>query len=210
MTRPRVILADDHRMFAEGLTKLLQGDYEVVAVVEDGHALVAAVREHRPDVVVADISMPGLNGIEAARQILEDDEDTAVVLLTMHADVSYATAALGAGVLGYVLKHSEPEELSRAIDGALQGRVHVASAIAADVFRARRRGSAGRKPELTARQREILRLLTQGLLAKQIAAELGLSRKTIEYHKYRMMDLLGMETTAELIQYAVKHGITPI
>ena len=210
MTRPRIILADDHRMFAEGLTKLRQADHEVVAVVEDGHALVAAVREHRPDVVVADISMPGLNGIEAARQILEDDQDTAIVLLTMHADVSYATAALDAGVLGYVLKQSEPEELSRAIGEALRGRVHVAPVIAADVFRARRRGLAVKRPDLTTRQREILRLLAQGLLAKQIGSELSLSRKTVEYHKYRMMDLLGVQTTAELIQYAVKHGITPI
>ena len=178
--------------------------------MEDGEALVAAVRKHRPDVIVADISMPGLNGIEAARQILEDDEDAAIVLLTMHADEVYATSALEAGVLGYVLKHAGPEELLRAIGDALRGRVYVAPAIAADVFRARRRGLAERKPDLTARQREILRLLAQGLLAKQIAAELGLSRKTVEYHKYRMMDLLGMETTAELIQYAVKHGITPI
>ena len=210
MTRPRVILADDHRIFSEGLTKLLQGDYEVVAAVEDGQTLVAAVREHRPDVVIADISMPGLNGIEAARQILEDNEDAAIVLLTMHADETYAIAALEAGVLGYVLKHAGPEELLRALSNALRGRVYVAPAIAADVFRARRRGLAESKPGLTARQREILRLLAQGLLAKQIAAELGLSRKTVEYHKYRMMDLLGMQTTAELIQYAFKHGITSI
>ncbi len=210
MKRPRVILADDHRIFSEGLKRLLMADYDVVAVVEDGQALLAAVREHRPDVVIVDITMPELNGIEAARQVLEQDEDAAIVLLTMHADVSYATAALDAGVLGYVLKSAEPEELLRALCDALQGRMYVAPAIAADVFRARRRGLAGSKPDLTTRQREILRLLTQGLVAKQIAAELGLSRKTVEYHKYRMMDLLEMQTTAELIQYAVKHGITPI
>jgi DNA-binding NarL/FixJ family response regulator len=125
----------------------------------------------------------------------------------MHADVSYATSALDAGVLGYVLKNSEPEELLRAIGQVLLGRVHIAPEIASDVFRARRKGVAEKSPDLTARQREILRSLVRGLLAKEIAAELDISRKTVEYHKYRMMDLLGLRTTAELIQYAIRHGI---
>jgi DNA-binding NarL/FixJ family response regulator len=207
MSKPRLVLADDHRMFAEGLRRLLEADYDIVAVAEDGRAMVAAAAEHRPDVVIADISMPKLNGIEAARQVLEADEDIAIVLLTMHADVSYATSALDAGVLGYVLKNSEPEELLRAIEQVLRGRVYIAPEIAADVFGARRKGRAEKIPDLTPRQREILRSLARGLLAKEIAAELDISRKTVEYHKYRMMDLLGLKTSAELIQYAVRHNI---
>ena len=140
MRRPRVMVADDHRIFAEGLKRLLEPEYEVVSIVKDGKSLIAAAKELQPDVIVADISMPGVSGIEAARQILEDNPDARVVLLTMHADIAYATTALSDGVLGYVLKHSEPKELLTAIREALRDRVYVAPTIAGDVFRARRRG----------------------------------------------------------------------
>lgn len=208
MTRPRIILADDHKIFAAGLKRLLETEFEVVAVLEDGESLVSAARELRPDVVVADISMPRLNGIEAARQIMADDPSTKVVLLTMHEEVSYATTALADGVHGYVLKHSDPAELLLAIREALAGRVFVAPALAKDVFRASRSKTATKESKLTPRQRDILRLLTEGLAAKEIAARLHLSRKTVEYHKYRMMQNLGLETSAELIRYAIKAGIT--
>lgn len=207
MSRPRLLLADDHTMFVEGLTRLLESEFDIVGTVSNGETLLATAKELRPDVVVADISMPGLNGIEATRQMLEDDPSTKIVLLTMHEDVSYAMAALDAGVHGYVLKNSEPAELLTAIREALGGRTFVTPSVASEIFAARRRSTGSEEPQLTPRQREILRLLCEGLAAKEIGAKLGLSRKTVEYHKYRVMDMLGLRTTAELIQYALKTGI---
>jgi DNA-binding NarL/FixJ family response regulator len=211
MKRRRIILADDHRIFSAGLKRLLEPEFEVVRIVEDGRSLVSSVKELRPDLAVVDISMPGLNGIEAARQILDASSlATKVVLLTMHEDVSYATTALDDGVHGYVLKNSDPSELLMAIREALRGRTFVAPAIADAVFRSQRRRSRTGEPKLTSRQREILVLLAKGLAAKEVAAKLDLSTKTVEYHKYHMMQQQGIRTSAELIQYAIKHGIVTL
>ncbi len=212
MKRPRIILADDHKIFAEGLKRLLEPDYEIVAIVEDGEELVATAAQLPADLILADISMPGLNGLEAARQIIESNMDAKIILLTMHDEVTYATTALDAGVRGYVLKQAEPSELLAAIKEVLKGYVYVSPSLASRVLFARRNGDSNQPPtiRLQPQQREILRLLAEGKTAKEIAAHLHLTRKTIEYHKSRIMLQLNVNTSAQLIQYAVKHGISSV
>ncbi len=212
MKRPRIILADDHRMFAEGLKRLLEPDYEIVAMVDDGKDLVATVAQIPADLILVDISMPGLNGIEAARQIIEFNRDAKIILLTMHDEVTYVTTALDAGVRGYVLKQAAPAELQAAIKEVLKGSVYVSPSLASRVLYSRRKGNSNQPPtiRLQPQQREILRLLAEGKTAKEIAAHLHLTRKTIEYHKSRIMVQLNVKTSAPLVQYAVKHGISSV
>ncbi len=199
-------------MFAEGLKRLLEPDYEIVAMVEDGKDLVATVAETPADLILVDISMPGLNGIEAARQIIESNRDAKIILLTMHDEVTYVTTALDEGVRGYVLKQAEPRELLAAIKQVLKGSVYVSPSLAGKVLSSRRMGGSNQPPtsRLQPRQREILRLLAEGKTAKEIAAHLHLTPKTIEYHKYQIMLKLHVKTSAQLIQYAVKHGISSV
>ena len=213
MRRPRVLLADDHKIVAEGLRSLLEPEFEIVGIVEDGRALVAAAQKLNPDVIVADISMPLLNGIEAARQLKKGTSQAKIVFLTMHPDVMYATRALEAGASGYVLKHAAPSELITAIREALKGRIYLTPLIAKDVLESFSGGShKGRKSDLepTPRQREVLQLVSEGRSAKEIASILHISTRTVEFHKYRLMEALGIRTNAELIQYAIKHGIVSV
>jgi DNA-binding NarL/FixJ family response regulator len=177
--------------------------------VQDGRALMEAAERLRPDVIVADISMPMLNGIEAVRQIRKKDKQVKVVFLTMHPDVTYAASAFEAGASGYVLKHSAPSELVAAIHEALKGHTYVTPIIAGELMGAYREGFAQKtaKIELTSRQREVLQLLAEGKSAKEIALILNISTRTVEFHKYRVMEDLGIKTVAELVRYAVKHGI---
>ena len=213
MKRARVLLADDHRIIVEGLRGILEPEFELVGAVEDGRALVAAAQKLNPDVIVADISMPLLNGIEAAQQLKRANSPAKIIFLTMHPDVTYATRALEAGALGYVLKHSASSELIAAIREALKGRVYVTPMIAKDVLQSFMDGSynSGRTSlELTPRQREVLQLLAEGRSAKEIANILHISARTVEFHKYRIMDDLDLHTNAALVQYAVKHGITSV
>jgi DNA-binding NarL/FixJ family response regulator len=213
VSRPRVLLADDHRLVAEGLKSLLSVEFELVGVVEDGRALVEAARKLRPDVIVADITMPHLNGIDALAQLKQDDEQVRVVFLTMHPEVAYARRALEAGALGYVLKHSAPAELIAAIRAALDGKTWLTPAVAGEVLQ-----SMKGEPEkagdpvasLTPRQREILQLLAEGRSAKEVGAALGVSARTVEFHKYQMMERLDLHTSAELVHFAIKHGIVEI
>jgi DNA-binding NarL/FixJ family response regulator len=210
MSRPRVLLADDHRMVAEGLKNLLAADFELAGIVEDGRAMVQAARALRPDVIVADISMPHLNGIEALAQLKRDNPAVGVVFLTMHRDVAYARRALEAGALGFVLKHSAPAELLLAVRAALAGRSFITPELAGEVMDSIRRTPRNETDPVAAvtpRQREILRLFAEGQSAKQIAVGLGISARTVEFHKYRMMESLGIENGAELIHFAIKHGI---
>jgi DNA-binding NarL/FixJ family response regulator len=213
MKRPRVLLADDHKIVLEGLRSLLEPEFEIVGAVEDGRALVAEAKRLGPDVVVADISMPGLNGIDAARQIRKMDERMKIVFLTMHADVSYAAEAFNAGAAGFVLKHSAPQELMTAIRDAMQGRTYVTPIIAGDLIDSYQKGSRQQgemKAELSPRQREVLQLLAEGKSIKEVAAVLNISPRTAEFHKYRMMEQLNIKTSAELIQYALKHGLVSL
>ena len=207
MKRPKVLVADDHRIVAEGLRGLLEPELELVEIVEDGRALLEAHDRIRPDVVVADVSMPLLNGIEAVRQLRQAGSRAKFVFLTMHPDVSYATEALEAGASGYVLKHSAPDELVTAVREALAGRTYITPRVAGAVLEALRKGGSGSEVRLTSRQTEVLQLVAEGKSAKEIAAILNLSPRTVESHKYAIMDELGVKTTAELVQYAVKKGL---
>jgi DNA-binding NarL/FixJ family response regulator len=210
MTKPRLLIADDHKIFAEGLKRLLNADFDIAGVVADGRELVAAAEKLRPDVMVVDISMPMLNGIEAVRQIKKVHPAIKVVFLTMHPDVAYAVSAFKAGASGYVLKHSAPDELITAIREALKGRTYVTPLIAGKLLHSYQSGSHSGTDtvlSLSSRQREVVQLLAEGRSAKEIAVILNISTRTVEYHKQQMMADLGIKTSAELVRYAVKQGI---
>jgi DNA-binding NarL/FixJ family response regulator len=202
----RVLLADDHAIVSQGLEALLQESFDLVGSVRDGRALVASVSELKPDVAVTDISMPGLNGLEAIRQIKKIRPVTKIIALTMHSEPNLVAEALKAGASGYVLKSSAVEELERAIREVMLGRTYVTSLIAKDVFAVLMEsgGVAGTEPQLTARQREVLQLIGEGRTMKEIATALNISPRTAESHKYDMMQALGCKTTADLIRHAVK------
>jgi DNA-binding NarL/FixJ family response regulator len=213
VNRPRVLLADDHFVVAEGLRSLLTPHFDVVGIVSDGRDLVAAARTLDPDVVVLDVSMPSLNGIEAARQMRAAGSRAKVVFLTMHREVTYAARAMEAGASGFLLKHSAASELVRAIQEALKGGTYVTPQIAGNLLDSLRHGtpaSAEASDKLTPRQREVLQLVAEGRSAKEIAAALGISRRTAEFHKARLMETLGVQNTAELIQYAIRTGVSPV
>jgi DNA-binding NarL/FixJ family response regulator len=213
MNKIRVLLADDHKIVLEGLRSLLEPEFEIVGAVEDGRALLKAAKRLSPDVIVADISMPLLNGIEAVRQIKEENEKVKVVFLTMHPDVTYATRAFEAGASGYVLKHSAPSELVTAVREALKGRTYVTPIIAGELLQTYKEGThmldEGRV-KLTPRQREVLQLLAEGRSAKEVGNILCISPRTVEFHKYKMMEELNLKTSAGLLQYAIKQGIVTI
>ena len=211
--RPRVLLADDHRLVAEALKSLLAAEFELLGVVEDGRALVAAAKELQPDVIVADIAMPHLNGLDALLQLRKDNPNVKVVFLTMHKDVAYARRALESGGSGFVLKHSAPAELLDAIRAALAGKTYLTPALAGELLQAMKRApQTANDPvaSLTPRQREILQLFAEGRSAKEIGAALGISARTVEFHKYQMMDSLGLRANAELVHFAIKHGIVAV
>jgi len=185
-------------------------EFEFAGIVEDGRALIKAAQKIVPDVIVADISMPLLNGIEAVRQIKEINPDIKVVFLTMHPDVTYAARAFEVGASGYVLKHSAPSELVTAIREAIKGRTYVTPMIAGELMQSYKEGSHLQREgigKLTPRQKEVLQLLAEGHSAKEIADTLCISPRTVEFHKYKMMEQLNVKTSAELVGYAIKHGI---
>ena len=210
MNRPRIILADDHRIVLEGLRSLLQSEFDLVGTAENGVDLVELAQRTNPDVIVTDISMPLLNGIDAVRKLRESGVQAKIVFLTMHPDVVYATRAMEAGASGYVLKHSAPDELIAAIHEVLRGGAFISTSLrnpALDELLHPSRRHVKKTVELTARQREVLQLLAEGKSAKEIAGVLGISSRTVETHKYNIMDDLGVKTTAELVQHAIKHGL---
>jgi len=208
--KPRVLLADDHRLLAEALRSLLADEFELVGVVEDGRALVEAVGRLRPDVVVSDITMPALNGIDALVQLRQEGHRVPVVFLTMHRDVSFARRALEAGAAGFVLKHSAASELVSALRAALDDKIYVTPQLAGEVLESMRPGAAAPADPLAAlspRQRQVLQLVAEGRSAKEIAASLDISPRTVEFHKLQLMQGLGLHTTAELTHFAIKHGL---
>ncbi len=213
MRKIRVLLADDHKIVLEGLKSLLEPEFDLVGTVEDGKALVKQAERLHPDVIVADISMPLLNGIEAVRQIKKTNDRIKVVFLTMHPDANYAAKAFDAGASGYVLKRSASRELITAIKEAIKDRTYVTPMIAGDLMRAYKSTPPGEKVfnrKLTSRQEEILQLLAEGHPIKEIANLLHISPRTVETHKYNIMQELKLKTTAELIKYAMKQGIVTI
>jgi len=208
MSKPRVLLADDHALLLGAFEKLLSGDCDIVGQVSDGRALVAAAEELKPDVIVLDISMPVLNGMEAGRQIKQRLRNVKLVFVTMNEDGDLAAEAFRAGASAYLLKRSAASELTAAIREVMQGRTYITPLIAEGLV-----GSLlnveERQPaqELTSRQREVLQLLAEGRSMKEVANILNLTPRTVAFHKYRMMEQLKVKSTAELVQYAVKHHI---
>jgi len=204
--RTRVMLADDHAIVAQGLATLLKDHFDLVGTVGNGDELIDAARKLRPDVIVADIAMPVLSGLEALRRLKAMRSEAKVIFLTMHADAQLATEAFRAGASGYVVKQSAGEELIAAIREALQGRTYLTPLITKDVI-ANFTETTPPTVKLTPRQREVLRLIAEGRRMKEIAAILELSTRTVETHKYEMMRGLGVESTAELVRYAIQIGL---
>jgi len=204
VSRPRVLLADDHRMVAEGLKALLTDEFELVGIVEDGRAMVEAAERLHPDVIVADVAMPNLNGFEALARLKRSHPNIKVVFLTMHQNAAYARRAFDSGASAFVVKHAAPEELVLAIRAALNGKTFITPSLTKEVMdRAENEGAMW----LTRRQREILQLIAEGRSAKEIGGNLAISPRTVEFHKYQIMEMNGLRTTAELIHFAIKHGI---
>lgn len=209
MKRTRILLADDHKMFAQGLEALLEDEFELVGTVENGHALVDAAAKFNPDVIVADISMPMMNGLDAIRKLKEQGVTAKVIFLTMHADDRLLAEAFRCGGSGYVLKQSAGEELIMAIRQVVGGHKYVTPLLAKEWAEDFSKGIDGkRKLTLTPRQREVLQLVIEGCTMKEVASRMGISTRTAESHKYEMMEGLGVDNTAELIQYAIKIGLT--
>jgi len=208
MRRNTVLIADDHTIVAEGLVTLLTDhDFDVVGTVADGRMLLEAAKRHRPDVIVTDLSMPELSGLEVLARLKAERIDSKVVVLTMHNNAELAVRAIRAGASGFLLKEAAGEELVTAIRQALQGRIYLTAAVTKDVIdgMAALRDRPG--PDLTSRQRDVLRLLLKGQRMKEIAANLQLSPRTVETHKYEMMEVLGVHSTAELVKYALEHRL---
>jgi DNA-binding NarL/FixJ family response regulator len=202
-SRPRIVIADDHKMLTDCLTPILAQHFEVVGVAENGRGLIEQVDAMLPDAVVLDISMPSMNGLEAARRISQKYPAIKLIFLTMHTERPYVEEAFRAGASAYVLKRAAAAELVEAVRSALAGRVYVSPTITQP---AQYQPAAGRTG-LTARQREVLQLVAEGRSAKQIAAELNISPKTVEFHKAAIMDRVGLRTTAELTRWALEHLI---
>ncbi len=210
MPRTSVLLADDDRIVAEGLASLLRDEFDIQRIVHDGRQLIAAANELRPDVIVTDISMPLLNGLDALRQLRRDGVQSKVIVLTQHREAQFAVEAFRAGAAGYVLKQSAGDELVRAIQEVTQGRAYLTALITKDlisVLLAAQSNETAELRPLTGRQREILQLVAEGKTAKEIAGILGISARTAEGHKYEIMDILGVKTTAELVQQAIRLGL---
>lgn len=216
-TRPRVLIAEDHTLVREGLRMLLADVVDVVEAVEDGRALLVAAERLQPDVIVLDISMPLLNGLDAARQLARVSPGSKLVFVTMHADPAYVRQAFRAGARAYVVKSAVSSQLVAAIEAVMSGRRYlspIAGATLEELLSDEPAAPGAPAPlqgeladDLTPRQREILQLVAEGRTAREIAVVLAISRKTVEFHKASIMRLLGLRTTAELTRYALAHGI---
>jgi len=208
MSKPRVIIADDHTMLVEAFEKLLSPECDVVAKVADGRALLTAVNELRPDVVVLDLSMPLLNGLDAARQIKQSHPTVRIVFVTMNEDPDLAAQAFRIGGAAYLLKRSAGSELLTAIREAMRHRSYVTPLVTEGMLGSLMHAqSEPSTPQLTARQREVLQLLAEGKSMKEVASILNVAPRTVAFHKYRMMEQLKIKTNAELIQYAIRHHV---
>jgi len=206
MTRPRILLADDHVMLLEAFTALLAPEFDVAGTATDGRMLLEAFARLHPDIVVLDIAMPLLNGLDAGRQLRAQRKSVKLIYLTMNPDPYLAGEALRLGASGYVLKSSAAHELLQAIREALRGRSYITPLIARDAVGSLL-GPRADRPDLTTRQREVLQLLAEGRSMKEVGAILDLTPRTVAFHKYRMMEQLRLKTSAELVQFAVKQGM---
>jgi DNA-binding NarL/FixJ family response regulator len=210
-TRPRIMLCDDHGLIIEGLRKLLEKEFDIVGVAENGRELLAEVDHLKPDAILLDISMPLLNGMEAAKQIHARNPQVKLVFVTQKADREYVHAALRAGAFGYVLKQAAATEVKNALREVLAGRYYVSPALRKTipdvVYNTNQNPSELFAQSLTPRQREVLQLVAEGRSNKEIAAILNVSVKTVDFHKAAIMDELGIRSTAELTRYAIEHGV---
>jgi DNA-binding NarL/FixJ family response regulator len=208
MITPRVLLADDHSLLLGAFARLLAGECEIVGQVSDGRALVAAAEKLKPDVIVLDIAMPVLNGLEAGRQLKERLRNVKLVFVTMNEDPDLAAEAFKSGASAYLLKRSAAPELLTAIREVMQGRSYVTPLITDGLVESLLHVNDHHPgDELTPRQREVLQLIAEGHSMKKVASLLDVTARTVAFHKYRMMEQLRVKSTAELIQYAVKHHI---
>jgi DNA-binding NarL/FixJ family response regulator len=210
MSRPRILLGDDHTLVLDGFRKLLEDRCEIVGAAEDGRTLLRMAQELEPDIVTLDISMPQLNGVDAARKLKKILPRTHLIFVTMHDDPAYVNEAFKAGASGYLLKRSAGSELRQAIQSVMDGQCYVTPLVAKGLVQSVI--SRGRPPvlqdkSLTARQREVLQLVAEGMTVKEIASTLNLSPKTVEFHKSQIMAQLDLHTTAELTKYALVHGL---
>lgn len=205
MERPTLLLADDHVIVADGLRSLLKEEFDLVGSVTDGLSLIDAAQRLQADIIVSDLAMPGLDALGVLRELSTMDLRSRVIVLTMHADVHLATEALRLGAWGYVLKNSAGEELITAIREVLAGRAYLTPLITRDMMGSTIHNLSAKTPRPTIRQRQVLRLIAEGKRMKEIAAILRVSPRTVESHKYEMMESLGVRSTAELIQYALRN-----
>ena len=207
--RPRVLLADDHAIIAEGLARLIGDVADLVGQVNDGVRLVEEVRRLRPDIVVTDITMPGMSGIDAMRQLKTEGSEARFIFLTIHTEARLAAEAMRSGASGYLLKQAAGNELFDAIHAAMSGRTYLTPLITGDVLRKLTSPSDAAERELTPRQRDVLRLLAQGKRMKEIASELDISVRTVENHKAHLLQVLSLGSTADLVRFAIKQHIVP-
>jgi DNA-binding NarL/FixJ family response regulator len=200
---PRVILADDHRMVAEGIERLLVNEFDLIEITNSGSALLESIRENAPDMVISDMNMPGCNGLDVLKALRAERNSTPFVFLTMHAEPALAAAAMRAGANGYVLKMSAGDDLLNALRQVLAGGTYVTPSLGAKYLS----GRLHDLQHLTGKQREVLRMVGLGLRSKQIAAQLGLSVRTVEAHKYTMMQILDVHSTLELVRKSEELGL---
>jgi len=208
-TRPRILIADDHSIVAEGVRSLLEKNFEVIGVVQDGRQLLVDALKLKPDIIVVDIGMPLLNGLDAAERLKLSLPDTKLVFLTMKDDPNLAAASLDLGPVGYVLKHAASSELLQAIFEVLQGKSYVTSKLRPENWSVRASRARQFSKKLTPRQQEVLQLLAEGRPMKEIAGILKLSEKTVMFHKYQVMDSFNLRSNAELVLFALKRHLIP-
>jgi DNA-binding NarL/FixJ family response regulator len=206
----KVLIVDDHRVVAEGLVQLLTGHFEIVDTINDGRFVVDAVLQHEPDVILLDASMPNVTGLEAMRRLRERGIAFKAIVLTMHADANLAVEALRTGASGFLLKEASGEELLTAIEVVLRGDTYLASGLTKEIVTLMVRTTEPSRVELTTQQREVLRLIVRGQRAKEIASALDASPRTIEATKHKIMQLLNVHSTAELVRYAIEHHLVDV
>jgi DNA-binding NarL/FixJ family response regulator len=210
--RPRLIIADDHNLVAQACAALLQPEFEVIGTFADGRSLLAAVLELKPDVIILDVGMPVMNGLEAGKRIRQLMRAVKIVYLTMNTDIGVAAEAFRGGASGYLVKNSDVAELAIAVREVLKGKRYISPLVTNDVegFFLETRVSQIGQEKLTNRQREVLQLLVEGKSMKEAAYILKLTARTIAFHKYKIMESLRLRTNAELVQYAMReHIISP-
>ena len=212
--RPRILIADDHQMFADSLHALLGQTYDVVGLVKDGRELIDKAIQHKPDVILTDLAMPHITGLDAIPAIRQKGVKSKFIVMTMHEDLSLAVLVFRAGASAFLLKTARGDELKKAMETVLRGGYYLSRECSSDLLtvmaEAARHPASEKGAQLTKRQREVLKLVAEGRTMKEIASELNISTRTAESYKYHLMNVLGIRTTAELVQHAIKIGLITV